>query len=158
MNKLQKALIGTTIVGSVLGGGAFGATLIGAASAETDTPTGTATSGAATSGSGDSSSTTAPGTSESGTTGAPTGDAPRHDPAKGGHVGENGTVETLLTGDTADKVTQAVLAAYPDASIQRVETDAEGAAYEAHIVKSDGSPATVKLDESFAVTSTETGR
>nr|WP_246223392.1 hypothetical protein [Pseudarthrobacter psychrotolerans] len=39
----------------------------------------------------------------------------------------------------------------------RVETDAEGAAYEAHIVKSDGTRATVYLDSSFNVTSTETG-
>jgi hypothetical protein len=38
-----------------------------------------------------------------------------------------------------------------------METDAEGAAYEAHVTLADGSRATVKLDESFAVTATETG-
>jgi hypothetical protein len=39
-----------------------------------------------------------------------------------------------------------------------VETDAEGAAYEAHIIKADGSAATVKLNAAFVVTATEPGR
>ena len=82
--------------------------------------------------------------------------APARDESKGGHQA-NGITETLLTGDTATKVTDAALAANPGATIQRVETDAEGAAYEAHIVKSDGTRATVYLDSSFHVTSTETG-
>ena len=63
----------------------------------------------------------------------------------------------MLTGDTASSVQAAVLAAYPDATIERMETDAEGAAYEAHITLADGSRATVKLDASFTVTGTETG-
>jgi hypothetical protein len=63
----------------------------------------------------------------------------------------------VLTGDTASSVEAAVLAAYPDATIERMETDAEGAAYEAHVTLADGSRATVKLDESFTVTATETG-
>lgn len=67
------------------------------------------------------------------------------------------TAETLLTGDTAARVTAAVEARYPDATIQRVETDAEGAAYEAHITQTDGTRATVKLDESFTITGAETG-
>lgn len=78
------------------------------------------------------------------------------DPSKGGHVA-NGITETLLTGDTASKVTAAALAASPGASIQRVETDAEGAAYEAHIVKADGTMATLKFDSNFNVNATETG-
>jgi uncharacterized membrane protein YkoI len=78
------------------------------------------------------------------------------DESKGGHQA-NGITETLLTGDTATKVTDAALAASPGATIQRVETDAEGATYEAHIVKSDGSRATVYFDATFNVTSTETG-
>jgi hypothetical protein len=82
--------------------------------------------------------------------------APVRDESKGGHQA-NGITETLLTGDAATKVTDAALTANPGATIQRVETDAEGAAYEAHIVKSDGTRATVFLDESFTVTSTETG-
>src|SRR6185295_6039358 len=80
------------------------------------------------------------------------------DPTKGGHVGQNGVREELLTGDTAEKVKAAALAAVSGGTIQRVETDAEGAAYEAHMTKSDGSPVTVKLDANFNVTATEAGR
>jgi hypothetical protein len=82
--------------------------------------------------------------------------APARDESKGGHQA-NGITESLLTGETATKVTDAALAANPGATIQRVETDAEGAAYEAHIVKSDGTRATVYFDENFNITSTETG-
>jgi hypothetical protein len=63
----------------------------------------------------------------------------------------------VLTGDTASSVEAAVLAAYPDATIERMETDAEGAVYEAHVTLADGSRATVKLDASFTVTGTEAG-
>jgi hypothetical protein len=58
---------------------------------------------------------------------------------KTGHVGASGIHEELLTGDTAAKVTAAALKAYPGGTIQRVETDAEGAVYEAHMTKADGS-------------------
>ena len=85
-----------------------------------------------------------------------TAQAQPRDESKGGHQA-NGITETLLTGDTATKVTDAALAANPGATIQRVENDAEGAVYEAHIIKSDGTRATVYLDASFTVTSTETG-
>ena len=68
----------------------------------------------------------------------------------------NGITEEELTGDTAASVEAAVLAAYPDATIERLETDADGAAYEAHVTLADGSRATVKLDASFTVTATET--
>lgn len=83
--------------------------------------------------------------------------AEKIDRALGGHVGANGTKEELLTGDTAAKVTAAALAAEPGATIDRVETDAEGAAYEAHITKADGTRATLKFDTSFTVTATEAG-
>ncbi len=46
----------------------------------------------------------------------------------------------------------------PGATIERAETDAEGATYEVHVTKSDGSESTVKLDASFNVTSVEDGR
>ncbi len=75
----------------------------------------------------------------------------------GGHVGANGTKEELLTGDDAAKVTAAAQAAVPGGTIERVETDAEGAAFEAHVTKEDGSDVTVKLDANFNVTSTEDG-
>ena len=49
--------------------------------------------------------------------------------------------ETPLTGDTAAKVRELALAKVPGGTIVRVETDADGnAAYEAHMVRSDGSP------------------
>lgn len=79
------------------------------------------------------------------------------DPHKGGHMGANGMKEELLTSETADKVTAAALAAQPGATIERVETDAEGAAYEAHLVAADGSHLTLKFDTNYTVTATETG-
>jgi hypothetical protein len=45
----------------------------------------------------------------------------------------------------------------PGGTVQRVENDAEGAVYEAHMLKSDGSAVTVKMDAAFAVTGIETG-
>ncbi len=62
--------------------------------------------------------------------------------------------EELLTGDTATRVTEAVLAEYPDAEIQRVETDS-GGVYEAHIVTTDDERLTVLVGEDFEITGTE---
>ena len=45
--------------------------------------------------------------------------------------------------------------AVPGGTIQRVENDAEGSTYEAHMTKADGSEVTVKLDANFKVTSVE---
>ena len=42
-------------------------------------------------------------------------------------------------------------------ALQRVETDAEGAAYEAHMTKADGTQVTVKVDASFKVVSVING-
>ena len=80
-------------------------------------------------------------------------DAPdRADEHKGGHVGRNGQREELLTGDTAARVTQAALAAVPGGTIDRVESDADGAVYEAHMKNADGDRVTVLFDANFAVT------
>jgi hypothetical protein len=66
--------------------------------------------------------------------------------------------ETLLTGDTAAKVRQLALAKVPGGTIVRVETDADGnAAYEAHMVKADGTPITVYVNKQFQVVSVQTG-
>jgi hypothetical protein len=66
--------------------------------------------------------------------------------------------ETVLTGDTASKVTAAAESKVPGATIDRVETDADGhAAYEAHMVKSDGSRITVYVNKQFEVVGTEDG-
>jgi hypothetical protein len=68
--------------------------------------------------------------------------------------GEGGAGEEALTGDTADSVREAVLAEYPDATVERLETDADGV-YEAHLTTADGDQITVELDEDFAITGTE---
>jgi hypothetical protein len=66
--------------------------------------------------------------------------------------------ETPLTGDALAKVTAVAKDAVPGATIVRVETDADGhARYEAHVVESDGSLATVYVDESFQLVGVETG-
>jgi hypothetical protein len=66
--------------------------------------------------------------------------------------------ETPLTGDALAKVTAVAKDALPGATIARVETDADGnAMYEAHVVKADGSLATVYVDASFNLVSVETG-
>ena len=65
--------------------------------------------------------------------------------------------ETPLTGTTADKVKAAVLAKYPGATIERLETDSDGA-YEAHIVSAAGERVTVEVSTAFAVTGEEVRR
>lgn len=64
--------------------------------------------------------------------------------------------EELLTGDTKTQVEEAVLAEYPDATIERTETDS-GGVYESHIVTADGERLTVLVGEDFTVTGTEAG-
>ena len=66
--------------------------------------------------------------------------------------------ETPLTGDTAAKVRELALAKVPGGTIVRVETDADGnAAYEAHMVRSDGSPVTVYVNKQLEVVSVQSG-
>lgn len=109
----------------------------------------------------DPSSTEAPGTADNSTqpdqSNQPRDHGAKRDPSKGGHVGQNGVKEELLTGDAAEKVKTAALTAVPGGNVERVETDAEGAAYEAHVETSDGGEVTVKLDANFNVTSVEEG-
>ena len=64
--------------------------------------------------------------------------------------------EELLTGETAERVRAAVLAEYPQATIQRVETDDNGV-YEAHVVTAAGEWLEVEVGEDFAITGTEEG-
>ena len=129
MTTARKALVAGAMASTALLGGALGASLFGSAGAQTG-------------------ATTVPSTEASGSTAAPT-----HGP----HVA-NGITETELTGDDAAKAIAAAQAAVPGASVERAETDAEGAAYEVHMAKSDGSEVTVKLDSSFNVTETINGR
>jgi hypothetical protein len=67
-----------------------------------------------------------------------------------------GPGETLLTGTIAQKVRAAALAAVPGGTILRVETDAQGSPYEAHLRKAEGTEVTVKVDKAFKVTAIET--
>jgi len=69
----------------------------------------------------------------------------------------HGPGETLLTDGTASKVKAAAIAAVPGGTVIRVETDSAGSPYEGHVQKSDGSIVTVKIDNSFNVTSIESG-
>jgi hypothetical protein len=72
--------------------------------------------------------------------------------------GPQRTDETLLTGETASKVRAAAVAKEPNATVIRVETDADGhAAYEVHMVRSDGTLVTVYVDKQFEVVGVETG-
>ena len=129
MNRTRKAIVGAAMLGITLTGGSA-ALLAGTASAQTASTSSTAT--------------------------APTAAPALPDPAKGGHTA-NGITETLLTGDTATQVSAAAQAAVPGATIDRVENDAEGATYEAHMTKSDGSKVTVKINADFSVASVEAG-
>jgi ABC-type transport system substrate-binding protein len=137
MKTPRKGVLAASVLGAIAAGGLFGATVL--------TP---AIGGAATS------STTAASSSTSQSSGTPA--AATFDPTKGGHTA-NGITEALLTGDTAAKVKAAALAAVPGGTVQRVENDAEGSPYEAHMTKADGSRVTVKVDTSFKVTSIEDG-
>jgi uncharacterized membrane protein YkoI len=75
----------------------------------------------------------------------------------GGHGGHGGGAgETPLAGTTLTKVTDAVLAEYPGATIDRAETD-NGGVYEAHITTADGDALTVLVGDDFTVTGTDTG-
>jgi hypothetical protein len=139
MNRTRKVVVGGALAASTLLGGGIGAALLnGTANAQTSTSTTAA------------SSTAAPAQQPPGQP------PPNFDPTKGGHTA-NGVTEALLTGDTADKVRAAALAAVPGGTVQRVENDAEGSPYEAHVTKADGSQVTVKVDSSFNVTNIEDG-
>ncbi len=65
----------------------------------------------------------------------------------------HGPGETLLTGATLTSAVAAAEAAEPGATVVRAETDAQGATYEVHMKKTDGTYVTVKENASF----TETG-
>lgn len=69
----------------------------------------------------------------------------------------HGPGETLLTDGDAAKVKRAALDKVPGATVLRVETDAQGSPYEAHLQKSDGSEVTVKVDKQFKATDVESG-
>lgn len=85
--------------------------------------------------------------------------APRSASAPG--LRSHPTAETELSGATAAKVKAAVLAKLPGATVERMSAEdarpGTGAAYEAHVRTSDGSPAEVLLDKSYRVTAVRSG-
>jgi hypothetical protein len=79
-------------------------------------------------------------------------------PNAGRPWGHQRSDETSLTGNALSKVTAVAKAKVPGGTIVRVETDADGhAAYEAHMVKADGTPVTVYVNKQFDVVSVESG-
>src|SRR5690242_1544250 len=118
MAKIDKGTAGIMLA-AVVAGGAVGAASLPAMA---DTGSSSSSSASASNGYGSTASGTGQGT---------------RDPHQA-----NGKTEEIVTGDTATKVEAAVKAAQPGATIERMETDADGASYEAHITKADGTHAT----------------
>ena len=75
-------------------------------------------------------------------------------PSSSSSASAGNPAEAPLTGTKLDKVKAAVLAKYPSATFDRVETDSDGV-YEAHITKADGTQVTVELDKSYSITGEE---
>jgi len=141
---IRKALVGASLLGAVVAGGA-----VSTFAASTGSDDSSAVVTAADTGDDSSNDTVQP---------IPAADdmPTPPDPSQGGHTA-NDITEVLLTGDDATNATEAALAAVPGATVERVETDAEGDAYEAHIVTADGAHQTVKLNADFTVASIEEG-
>jgi hypothetical protein len=135
--KATALLVSTGVAGAIVGGVLMGTM---SANAADDSSTAATSSYAATQ------SGSQPGT------GAPNGNGTGV-PGGGDPTKPMRSDEHLLTGDTLAKVTAAVKAKYPDATIQRVESDSDGV-YEAHIVD-NGKPVTVEVGKSFSITGTE---
>ena len=90
--------------------------------------------------------------------GSGSGQAPAAAPSTQRPWGPQRSDETPLTGDALSKVTAAAKAKVPGGTIIRVETDADGnSAYEAHMVRADGTPVTVYMNKQFDVVSVESG-
>jgi len=85
------------------------------------------------------------------------------DPAAGGAAVLADTATSVRAGEKAltgtDQATAkaAALKAVPGGTVYRVETDADGATYEAHMTKADGTRVTVKLDKAFKVAEIQDG-
>jgi uncharacterized membrane protein YkoI len=99
------------------------------------------------------------GSGETQTTETAAADDTAMDSSRAGRAGHARGDETALTGDTATKVKDAALAKTGGGTVERVETDGDGhAAYEAHVLKSDGTRVTVYVNKQFEVVGTESRR
>jgi hypothetical protein len=140
----RRAVTAAAIVAVLAGGAGVANAAIGTATSDSDSSTATATALV------EQTDTTTPSTDDSTTddsTGTPDEEADRH-----------ASTEEVLTGDVADKVTAAALEAVPGGTIERVETDDDGATYEAHMTDADGNHVTVTFDENYAVVEIQEGR
>ena len=126
-NRRLAGVVGLLLAGGI-GGGALAATSSASAAGTTPSPT---------------AATSAPA--------APRNRAPAHT-ATSVRPGE-----TAQTGTTLAALKAAALKAVPSGTVYRVETDADGSAYEAHMTKADGTEVTVNFDKSFAVTAVQAG-
>lgn len=131
------------IIAGALGGIVLGS--MGIAFAQTDEPTTTTTA--------PSSSSSAPSPSSS----APAPAAPgAPSPDASGAPRESRPRKAELTGEAAEKVEAAALAAVPGGTVDHMHEGRDGG-YVAIVTKSDGTRVAVKLDGSFNVTSVEEG-
>jgi hypothetical protein len=133
------------LTAGAIGGAVLSTTLPASAASTTMTPSPAATASRPGSGSAERGSMP---------TGAPDADGSHMRP---NGVGGQRADEKVLTGTLADQATAAALKAVPGATIIRVETDADGVVYEAHLKKPDGSLVTVKFDKNLAVTGIQAG-
>lgn len=86
---------------------------------------------------------------DDGTTDSTVVEEPTDDSSESGSTSDPdaGSGETPLSGTTADQVAAAALEAVPGGTVLRVETDADGAAYEAHVRTAEGDEVIVTFTE-----------
>jgi anti-sigma factor ChrR (cupin superfamily) len=101
------------------------------------------------------SNTTNTANSATAATSATASHGPRRGPVGGATPVRPG--EKSLSSSDAAQVRAAALKAVPGGTVYRVETDADGAVYEAHMTRSNGTAVTVKLDKGFNVTAVQNG-
>jgi uncharacterized membrane protein YkoI len=101
--------------------------------------------------------------STSGTTATPSDSATATPAPDGDHAFDPGGPDPVrddeqsVEAGTVDTLTAAALEEVPGATVIRVETDGDGAAYEVHLTTSDGTLTTVKFDESLSVVEVQDG-
>ena len=113
----------------------------------------------------ESTSSAAPSASASASATAPNSEAPDSSSGegtrgRGGHGHGSAPVrgdEKAVTAAQSEALKAAALKAVPGGTVYRVETDADGAAFEAHMTKADGAEVTVKFDEKLAVIEVQEG-
>ena len=139
-SRLGRLLVGPAMVGALIGG-------FGVAAAQTGDP------------STDSAPTTVADQAQAAAQEeAPSSTAPPAEPGAAAPEGEGrgpGPRHREVTGETAEKVKAAALAAVPGATVNRVVEGCGDSAYAAFLTKTDGTRVVAKVNEAFAVTAVE---